>query len=154
MGSQHQPDTIFDQLEAAWSLKDIDALVELFTEDCVYEDLALGARHVGHDGIREFAEGVYAGMPDFHLSFPVRVVTPERGSSHWVIRAHWNGDFEGLDRTGHPIEFTGLSSYVFRDGRIAHNIDCWNYVQMIKAFGVLPADLAALPSASPGVSGH
>lgn len=137
-------DTIFDRLEKAWSDQDVDALVSLFTDDCVYQDLALGARHVGHDGIRAFAEGVFAGMPDFSLTFPVRLVTEDRGSSHWIIRAHWNGEFEGVDRTGHPIEFVGLSSYVFRDGRIAHNIDCWDYVQMIKAFGVLPPDLASL----------
>jgi len=140
-------ETIFDRLEKAWSGQDIDALVELFTEDCVYEDMALAARYVGHEGIRELAKGVFARMPDVTLVFPVRVVTPERGSSHWVIRAHWNGDFEGIDRTGRPIEFTGLSSYVFRDGRIAHNIDCWDYVQMIRGFEVVPADLAALPNA-------
>lgn len=149
MSDEHDLEALFDRLEKAWSEKDIDALVDLFTEDCVYEDMALGARHEGHEGIREFAQAVFAGMPDFDLTFPVRVVTPERGSSHWVIRAHWNGDFEGMDRTGHPIEFKGLSSYVFRDGRIAHNIDCWDYVQMIRAFGVVPAELAALPSAPP-----
>jgi predicted ester cyclase len=140
-------EAIFDDLEKAWSEKDIDALVALFTEDCIYEDMALGARHAGHAGVREFAEGVFAVMPDFSLTFPVRVVTAERGSSHWIIRAHWNGDFEGIDRTGHPIEFTGLSSYSFRGDRIVHNIDCWDYVAMIKAFGVLPSGLAALPHA-------
>jgi predicted ester cyclase len=86
-------------------------------------------------------------MPDFTLRFPIRLVGAERGSSHWTISAHWNGAFEGIDRTGHPIIFHGLSSYDFRDGKIAHNIDCWDYVAMIKAFGVLPASLAVLPTA-------
>ena len=36
-------DAIFDALERAWSEKDIDGLVALFTPDCVYEDMALGA---------------------------------------------------------------------------------------------------------------
>lgn len=140
-------EAIFDDLEQAWSDKDIDRLVSLFTPDCVYEDMALGAVHRGHAGVREFAEGVFATMPDFTLRFPIRLVTPDRGSSHWTITAHWNGPFEGIDRTGHPIEFHGLSSYVFREGRIAHNIDCWDYVVMIKAFGVLPAALAGLSAA-------
>lgn len=140
-------EAIFDALEQAWSARDIDALVALFTPDCVYEDMALGARHTGHAGIREFAEGVFSTMPDFRLRFPVRLATPERGASHWIIDAHWNGPFEGVDRTGHPIEFRGLSSYVFRDGKIAHNIDCWDYTVMIRAFGVLPQALAGLPSA-------
>jgi len=140
-------EAIFDALENAWSSKDIDALVALFTPDCIYEDMALNARHEGHAGIRDFAEAVFATMPDFTLTFPVRLVTPERGSSHWVISAHWNGPFEGIDRTGHPILFTGLSSYRFRDGRILHNIDCWDYTVMIRAFGVLPKSLAALATA-------
>lgn len=138
---------IFDQLEKAWSEKDIDLLASLFTEDCVYIDMALSARHEGRSGVREFAEGVFQTMPDFDLQFPVRLVGDERGSSHWIIKAHWNGDFEGVDRTGHAIEFTGLSSYRFVDGKIAENIDCWDYVHMIKAFGIVPAELKALPSA-------
>lgn len=140
-------EAIFDALEEAWSGKDIDALTSLFTPDCIYDDMALGAHHVGRTGVREFAEGVFTVMPDFKLVFPERLVTPTRGASHWVITAHWNGPFEGIDRTGHPIRFTGLSSYTFRDGLIAHNIDCWDYVVMIKAFGVLPQALAGLPSA-------
>ncbi len=138
---------IFDALENAWSSKDVAALTALFTPDCLYEDLALGARHEGHDGVREFAEAVFATMPDFTLRFPIRLVTAERGSAHWTISAHWNGPFEGVDRTGHPIVFHGLSSYLFRDGKIAHNIDCWDYVAMIRAFGVLPLELSKLPTA-------
>lgn len=140
-------ETIFDELEHAWSTKDIAALTALFTPDCVYEDMALGARHEGHAGVKEFALAVFETMPDFHLQFPVRLVTPTRGASHWIISAHWNGPFEGVDRTGHPITFTGLSSYEFRDGKILRNIDCWDSMVMIKAFGVLPAALAGLPTA-------
>lgn len=138
---------LFDSLEKAWSSQDLDALTALFTEDCIYEDMALGARHYGHDGVREFATAVFTTMPDFTLRFPIRLVTPDRGSAHWTISAHWNGPFENIDRTGYPIVFHGLSSYVFKDGRIAHNIDCWDYVSMIKSFGVLPAELSKLPSA-------
>ena len=140
-------EVIFDQLEKAWSEKDIDLLVSLFTEDCAYIDMALGAEHHGHAGVREFAEGVFQVMPDFHLRFPVRLVGEDRASSHWIITAHWNGEFEGVDRTGYAIEFTGLSSYRLRDGKIVENIDCWDYVHMIKAFGVLPAALRDMPSA-------
>jgi len=140
-------EAIFDALERAWSEKDIDGLVALFTPDCVYEDMALGARHEGHEGLRAFATAVFETMPDFHLQFPVRLVTPERGASHWIITAHWNGAFEGVDRTGHPITFTGLSSYAFRDGKIVTNIDCWDYCAMARAFGVTPQSLVGLASA-------
>ncbi len=140
-------ETIFDALEQAWSARDVGRLVGLFTPDCIYEDMALGARHEGHDGVREFAEGVFATMPDFDLRFPVRLVSSGRGASSWIIKAHWNGLFEGIDRTGHPIVFSGLSSYVFRDGRIALNIDCWDYCAVARSFGVLPQSLVGLPAA-------
>lgn len=138
---------IFDALERAWSTKDIEGLVALFTPDCVYEDMALSARHEGHEGVRAFARAVFETMPDFQLRFPVRLVTPARGASHWIITAHWNGPFEGIDRTGHLVTFTGLSSYEFRDGRIVSNIDCWDYCAMARDFGVLPQSLAGLPAA-------
>jgi predicted ester cyclase len=61
-----------------------------------------------------------------------------------VIKATWNGPFEGVDCTGQRIEFTGLSMYQFRSGKIARARDCWDFTVMIRKFGVLPQDLRSL----------
>ncbi len=61
-----------------------------------------------------------------------------------MISATWRGPFEGLDRTGTRISFTGLALYQFRDGKICLNLDCWDPTVLYEQFGVLPAALQTL----------
>ena len=127
---------LLDKLVGAWSAHDIPALLGLFTEDCVYEDMAMGVVNRGKQDLRHFAEEVFKTMPDFHLQFPRRFATEHSGASEWIITATWNGLFEGVDCTGRKITFTGLSMYTFRDGKLASNRDCWDYTSMMRQFGI------------------
>ena len=135
---------LLDELVDAWCAHDIPALLALFTDDCLYEDMAMGVVNRGKEELRRFAEEVFKTMPDFQLKFPIRFATPKWGSSEWQITATWNGAFEGVDCTGRTIVFTGLSMYSFRDGKIASNRDCWDYTVMMRQFGVLGANLRSL----------
>jgi steroid delta-isomerase-like uncharacterized protein len=121
-------------------------MLSLFTDDCVYEDMAMGAINRGKAQLRKFAEEVLQTMPDFHVTFINPFATDEWGAASWEIKATWNGLFEGVDCTGQGIEFAGLSMYRFRDGRFCLARDCWDYTAMIRNFGVLPPDLRSLRS--------
>ena len=131
-------------LGKTWCAQDVERMVVLFTDDCVYEDMAMGAVNRGKDQLRTFAEEVFQTMPDFNVAFIDPFATDEWGAASWVIKATWNGLFEEVDCTGLRIEFTGLSMYRFRDGKIAQARDCWDFTVMIRKFGVLPQDLRSL----------
>ncbi|QIB67322.1 ester cyclase [Kineobactrum salinum] len=135
---------LLEDVYAAWRRHDIDGLVSHFTEDCVYEDLAMGATNNGRDGLRQFAEEVLKTMPDFRVEYTRRFATEEFGAGQWVITATWNGDFEGVDCTGKPVKFTGLSYYEFEGDKISKGMDCWDFTVMMKQFGVLRDDLRLL----------
>ena len=49
-----------------WTSGDLTHLLSLFTNDCVYEDVAFGAAHRGTGELKRFAEGIRAPFPDFH----------------------------------------------------------------------------------------
>lgn len=135
---------LIQSMEDAWCEKDIPRLQSLFTEDCVYEDMALGAVNHGRSGIVKFAGEVYGTFPDFQVRFVKKIAVDDAGASEWVIEGTWSGPFEGRDCTGKKIRFTGLSWYEFRDGKISMVKDCWDYTVFIKAFGVLPEALRKL----------
>jgi steroid delta-isomerase-like uncharacterized protein len=135
---------VLDELVEAWCFHDIPALLNLFTDDCLYEDMAMGVVNRGKAELQHFAEEVFKTMPNFHLKFPQRFATQEYGASEWVITATWAGPFEGVDCSGRNIVFTGLSMYTFRDGKLASNRDCWDYTSMMRQFGVLGASLRSL----------
>ena len=46
--------------------RDIDALVELFSEDCVFIDVALVESAKGRAAFRSYMAETFVGMPDFH----------------------------------------------------------------------------------------
>lgn len=135
---------LLDELVDAWSAHDIPALLAIFTDDCLYEDMAMGVVNRGKEELHHFATEVFKTMPDFQLKFPKRFATETHGASEWVITATWNGPFEGVDCTGRNITFTGFSMYTFRDGKIASNRDCWDYTAMMRQFGVLATSLRSL----------
>jgi hypothetical protein len=45
-------------------------LLQLFTEDVVYEDVSMGALNRGLGELRAFGEGLFAGFPD--VTFELR----------------------------------------------------------------------------------
>lgn len=134
-------DTLLRRLERAWNDQDIETIASLFTDDCVYEDFAEQAYVTGPDGVRQFAAAVYSTMPDFSLTLRRIGTGPTHGVSEWTITATWRGEFEGVDRTGTRVEFSGLSMFEFADGRIRRNSDCWDYTVLAKQMRVLPERL-------------
>lgn len=135
---------LMDDMYAAWRAHDVEGVAGHFTDDCVYEDMAMGVVNRGKDALRHFVREVYKTMPDFKVVYERRFATETEGAGQWVITATWNGPFEGVDRTGSKIRFTGLSLYQFRDGRISYAKDCWDYTVMMKEFGVLRPELKNL----------
>lgn len=135
---------LLDDMYAAWRQQDIGRLLSFYTDDCIYEDMAMGVVNAGKDQLRHFVNEVYATMPGFKVVYNHRFATETEGAGEWVITATWNGPFEGVDCSGKPIRFTGLSLYRFRDGKISHAKDCWDYTSMMRGFGVLREDLRSL----------
>jgi uncharacterized protein (TIGR02246 family) len=56
---------VLDQEATAWSSHDVDRVLRLFTDNCVYEDVPTGARNTGKDALRAFAQFFFSVAPDF-----------------------------------------------------------------------------------------
>lgn len=99
----------------AWNRHDIDALMSLMHEDCVFETVAgpevYGARHQGPEAVRKAFEAAWQTIPD----------------AQWLNASCWaHGDqgvmestFTGTAADGSRIEANMVDLLVFRDGKIA-----------------------------------
>jgi steroid delta-isomerase-like uncharacterized protein len=58
---------VFDGYRDAWNTHDVDALLEFFTDDGVYEDVTAARVNRGKAEIRAFVEETFAAFPDFHI---------------------------------------------------------------------------------------
>jgi steroid delta-isomerase-like uncharacterized protein len=101
---------------AAWNAHDIDALLAVVTEDCVFDAAAgrtpSGERHVGHDALRKAFASIWETFPDAQWTDAVHSICGNHGVSVWTFR--------GTRVGGQMIEARGLDLLWFREGRICH----------------------------------
>jgi steroid delta-isomerase-like uncharacterized protein len=101
---------------AAWNAHDVQALLELLTDDCIYDAAAgsrpEGARHVGHAELEPAFRAIWAAFPDARWDDAEHFVDGEKGFSTWVFR--------GTRPDGIRVTVNGLDVLRFRDGLICH----------------------------------
>lgn len=131
---------VLDEWAAAWKSHDIERLLRLFTDDCVYEDVALGAVSRGHEELRAFAAQTFAILPDFDLRVTSQFICGSGAAIEWVMSGT-----QAFAVPGFPAEgkgFSGLRAATivqFRDGKIQRNTDYWDGAAVLRQTGVLPA---------------
>src|SRR5215472_19132718 len=84
---------ILDDWATAWSSHDTEKVLSIFTDDCVYEDVTFGAINHGKKELRAFADGVFAGVPDFRVELTARFVADPQAGMEWVMSGTHKGDF-------------------------------------------------------------
>ena len=99
----------------AWNRHDVDALMSMMTNDCVFEasggSKANGERHDGQQAVRTAYAAVFEQYPDAHWGSARHFVADERGVSEWT--------FTGTSPDGKRVEVTGCDLLTFREGKIA-----------------------------------
>jgi steroid delta-isomerase-like uncharacterized protein/uncharacterized protein (TIGR02118 family) len=122
-----------------WSSHDMDRLLDLFTEDVVYEDVTMGAVNHGKDQLRRFGEGIFAGLPDVTFEVTSRFACSTSGALEWVMRGTHRGDLPAMPATDKQVEVRGGSILEFADGRIRRCSDYWDMATFLKQLGLSPA---------------
>lgn len=99
----------------AWNDHDIEAIMALVSDDCVYESSVgpdpWGRRYEGKDQVRQAFASVWASVPDASWSDAHHWISANRAVSEWL--------FTGTRNDGTRIEVRGCDLYILRDGKIA-----------------------------------
>jgi len=89
---------VTDHWAAAWSSHNTEKLLTLFTDDCVYEDVTFGVVNRGKKEFRWFADGVFAGVPDFKIEVTAQFASGRWASMEWVMSGTHKGTSPGCRR--------------------------------------------------------
>lgn len=107
--------TLLERFAEAWNRHDLDALMSMMTDDCVFQASAGpevdGQRSEGLEAVRAAYAAVFDLFPDARWSHPRHFTAGDRGVSEWT--------FSGTRTDGTRVEVTGCDLFTFRDGRIA-----------------------------------
>ena len=99
----------------AWNRHDLDALMSLMTDDCIFASSAgpdaCGTRYVGQASVRAGFAEVWTVFPDAHWGNERHLVHGDRGVSEWT--------FTGTRADGGRVEVDGCDLFTFANGRIA-----------------------------------
>ena len=116
---------LLEEFLAAFNRHDIDAIMEFFADDCVFETprgpAPWGKRLTGKEEVRTGIEARFAGIPDIHYGEDRHWVCGERAVSEWKIT--------GTDTSGAKVEVRGCDLFELRDGKIARKDSYWKLVE-------------------------
>ena len=106
---------LLDRFAEAWNRHDLDALMSMMTDDCVFAASAGpavdGQRSEGKPSVRAAYAAVFEAFPDAHWAAARHFVAGDRGVSEWT--------FTGTRQDGQRVEVTGCDLFTFRGGKIA-----------------------------------
>ena len=111
------PIAVVRQFNDALNARDVDALMRLMSQDCVFENTYPapdGTRHVGQRVVRIFWEEFVRGSTDAHFEIEEIFGMADRVVMRW--RYHW------VDPQGEAGHIRGVDVYAIRNGLIAEKL--------------------------------
>jgi len=128
-----------DALRRAWSEHDFDGVLSLFSDDCVYEDVALGMVFRGKAELSGFIEHNFSSVPDFQC----KLVKCFPGRNCATIENELSGtpSHDPLGRTlpgDRSFKVRGVTILEFEGGLIHRNADYWDSATAMQQLGITP----------------
>ncbi len=126
-----------------WNSHDPDRLLALMTDDIVYDDSAWPTQMRGQADVREFLAHTWTALPDMRFEVvdgPYLMPGEPKAAFYWRGTATHTGPIDppGLAPTGKSIEFYGLDTHEYRDGKVARLRIVFDMSDVMRQLGVLP----------------
>jgi steroid delta-isomerase-like uncharacterized protein len=106
---------LLDRFADAWNRHDLDGLMAMMTDDCVFEASAGpqvdGQRSEGKPAVRAAFAAVFEAFHDARWANAKHFIAGNRGVSEWT--------FTGTRNDGGRVEVNGCDLFTFNDGKIA-----------------------------------
>ena len=116
---------VLRQILDAFNRHDLDAIMEFFAEDAVFESPRgaepRGTRFSGKDRVREGLAARFKGIPDVHYGDDIHWACGNRGVSEWTLT--------GTTTEGVTVNVRGCDLWEFRGGEIVRKNSFWKIVE-------------------------
>jgi steroid delta-isomerase-like uncharacterized protein len=128
---------VLEDLAAAWTAHDIDKVLSLCTDDCVYEDVTMAAVNHGKGELKAFGGAVLAAFPDFKMELTSGFTAGNWAGAEWIMSGTHEGDLPGMPATNKTFSLRGASICELHDGKVKRNSDYWDMVTFLKQIGLM-----------------
>jgi steroid delta-isomerase-like uncharacterized protein len=128
----------FDRRISSWRQRDVDALGQLHTSDCVLESPIAGTV-TGRAAIENVYGAFFTSFPDVTIDSPDLWVDGDRVVQSVTFSGTSTGAFMGMPPTGKHFSFAAVLICVMRNGQIAHERRIYDFTGFLLEIGVLKA---------------
>ena len=104
---------IIERFNAAFNRHDVDEIMALMTEDCLFENTSPapdGEPYRGQAAVRDFWEQFFKNAPQAHFDWEEIFASGDRATVRWTY--HWS-------ETGY---IRGVDVFRLRDGKVAEKL--------------------------------
>ena len=112
-----------DGYKDAWETFDADKVIELFTEDAIYNDQPYEDPHLGRAGIHKYWSDITVDQKDVEFTYDVLAVTGNTGI------AYWHSEFTSHS-TNAGITLDGMFVLDFADDGLCHHLREWWHLKV------------------------
>lgn len=116
---------VLERMVAGFNAHDIDAIMSLFVEDCVFESPrgpdAWGRRFEGQAAVREGLGARFTTIPDVQYGEGSHFVARDRGVSEWTLT--------GTTIDGEKLNVRGCDIWTFRGDEVLVKNSFWKIVE-------------------------
>jgi steroid delta-isomerase-like uncharacterized protein len=134
-----------DEWAAGWSTHDIERVILLCTDHCLYEDVPLGVISHGKDELRAFGAQVFDAFPDIAIELTTRFTAADSAMLEWTMSGTHHGTLAGMPPTGASFSVRGATALQLERGLISRNSDYWDMATLLKQLGLMPSATDAQP---------
>jgi steroid delta-isomerase-like uncharacterized protein len=124
--TDEEHESVIRRWAEAWNTRDKDTLLDLYTDDCVYDDVPLHLVSRGKDGLAGFADFTWNTSEGFTIELKSCVVGGDRGAAEWIMSGTLRQQMPGPLRVGEPYAVRGASIITFKGGKIQQHADFWD----------------------------
>ena len=116
---------VLDKMVDGFNAHDLDAIMALFVDDCVFESTRgpdpWGRRFEGRAAVREGLGARFTTIPDVRYDDARHFVSSDRGASEWTLT--------GTMVDGRKVEVRGCDLWTFRSDEIVVKDSYWKIVE-------------------------
>ncbi len=131
---------LIDRYNAAWNAHDVDAILELHTEESVFENHTTGDVNVGKEAIGKAIRGIFTVFPDLQFETRRQYLRDGLVVQEWTARGTHLGKMNraGLEvePTGRTVDYRGMDVIPVEDGKVARKDVYSDGVTLLRQLGL------------------
>jgi steroid delta-isomerase-like uncharacterized protein len=128
--------------EEAWSSQDVEKTLSFYTDDCIYEDLALGRILHGKEEVRAFIMDCFTAFPDFKVEKKSFFASGDHVCSESVMSGTYLGSLPLLGwppANGKSFSVRVAHICELRGGKAMRVTDYYDGASVGRQLGLLPS---------------